>query len=154
MFVGSTGFHNDIGAFEAWTLTLRDNAPWLFYAKSSFADYPPGYFVVLWVLAKFYALLPGSAADAAHGYVMLRALVKLPAIVMDLVNAAVVFAIVRRYASQSVALLAAALLALNPAAIYVSAYWGQVDSVSWGLVLIALWCLLRASDAPEKLSRG
>jgi Gpi18-like mannosyltransferase len=151
LFIGSTGFHNDVRAFESWTLTLHDNAPWLFYAKAGFADYPPGYFVVLWVVAKIYALIPGAANDPAHDYAILRALVKLPAIAMDLVNAAVVYAIVRRYAAQSVALLAAALLALNPAAIYVSAYWGQVDSVSWGLVLIALWCLLRAGDEPEKM---
>ncbi|HEV3089005.1 MAG TPA: glycosyltransferase family 39 protein, partial [Candidatus Elarobacter sp.] len=150
LFVGSQGFHSDVDTFVAWTLTLRDNPPWMFYAKSSFADYPPGYFVVLWVLAKIYALIPGSANDGAHGYPMLHALVKLPAIAMDLVNAGVVYTIVRRYAAQGVALLAAALLALNPAAIYVSAYWGQVDSVSWGFVLIALWCLLRAGDDPRK----
>ena len=76
---------------------------------------------------------------------------KLPAIVMDLVNAGIVFAIARRYASQGVALAAAAALALNPVAIYVSAYWGQVDSVSWGFALIAVWCVLRAGDEPDKL---
>jgi dolichyl-phosphate-mannose--protein O-mannosyl transferase len=149
LFIESTGFHNDVAAFQSWTLTLRDNPPWLFYAKSGFADYPPGYFVVLWVLAKLYALFGG--ADAAHGYPVLRALVKLPAIAMDLVDAAVVYAIVRRYASQKVALLGAALLALNPAAIFVSSYWGQVDSVSWGFVLIALLLVLRAGDDPEKI---
>jgi dolichyl-phosphate-mannose--protein O-mannosyl transferase len=153
LFVGAQGFHSDVDTFVAWTLALRDNPPWLFYAKTGFADYPPGYFVVLWVLAKLYALIPGSANDGAHGYAILHAMVKLPAIAMDLVNAGVVYAIVRRYASQSVALLAAALLALNPAAIYVSAYWGQVDSVSWGFVLIALWCILRAGDDPAATTK-
>jgi Gpi18-like mannosyltransferase/predicted membrane-bound dolichyl-phosphate-mannose-protein mannosyltransferase len=146
LFIGSDGFHNDIGAFESWTMTLRDHAPWEFYAKSGFSDYPPGYFVVLWVVGKIYALIGGGD----HSYTLLRTLVKLPAIVMDLVDAAVIYAIVRRYAAQNVALLAAAALALNPAAIYVSSYWGQVDSVSWGLVLIALWCLLRVGDVPGK----
>ncbi|MDB5073288.1 MAG: phospholipid carrier-dependent glycosyltransferase [Candidatus Eremiobacteraeota bacterium] len=150
LFVGSTGFHNDIGAFESWTLTLRDNPPWLFYAKAGFADYPPGYCVLLWVLAKIYALLPGVAGDSANGWPVLRVLVKLPAIAMDLVNAYVVYRIVRRYAAENVALVASAVLALNPAAIYVSSYWGQVDSVSWGLVLIALWLVLRAGDEPDK----
>ncbi|HEY0393724.1 MAG TPA: glycosyltransferase family 39 protein [Candidatus Elarobacter sp.] len=149
LFLGSDGFHNDVGAFQAWTLTLRDNPPWNFYAKTGFADYPPGYFVVLWVLSKLYA--PFGGADAGHGYLLLRAFVKFPAIAMDLVNAAVVYAIVRRYAAERIALIGAGLLALNPAAIYVSSYWGQVDSVSWGLVLIALWLVLRAGDEPEKL---
>jgi Gpi18-like mannosyltransferase/predicted membrane-bound dolichyl-phosphate-mannose-protein mannosyltransferase len=147
LFIGSDGFHNDVEAFKSWTLTLRDNPPWQFYAKAGFSDYPPGYFVVLWVLGKIYALI--GAGD--HSYTLLRTLVKLPAIAMDLVNAAVIYAIVRRYAAQTVALLAAGALALNPAAIYVSSYWGQVDSVSWGLVLIALWSLLRAGDVPGKM---
>jgi len=145
LFINGAGFHNDVAAFESWALTLRDNPPWQFFSKVSFSEYPPGYFVILWVVAKIYALLGGDA----HAGLLLRALVKLPAIVMDLADAAVVFAIVRRYASQGVALAAAALLAFNPAAIYVSAYWGQVDSVSWGFALIAVWCVLRAGDAPD-----
>ena len=104
LFLGSTGFHNDVAAFESWTLTLRDNPPWLFYAKSGFADYPPGYFVVLWVLAKIYAVVPGLGGEASSGWPVLRVLVKLPAIAMDLVNAYVVYRIVRRYAANKVAL--------------------------------------------------
>ncbi|MBV9440100.1 MAG: phospholipid carrier-dependent glycosyltransferase [Candidatus Eremiobacteraeota bacterium] len=145
LFLGSQGFHNDVAAFESWTLTLRDNPPWAFYAKSGFADYPPGYFVVLWVLAKVYAVI--GAGD--HSYALLRLIVKLPAIAMDLVDAAVVYAIVRRFAAPRIALLGAGLLALNPAAIYTSAYWGQVDSISWGFVLVALLCVLRAGDDAE-----
>ena len=144
LFLSSTGFHNDVSSFESWTGTLRDYPTWQFYAKAGFSDYPPGYFVVLWLLAKVYALFP------AAGEPFLRALVKLPAIAMDLINAGVVYLIVRRYAAQSVALLGAALVALNPAAIYVSSYWGQVDSVSWGFVLIALWMILRSGDEPGK----
>ena len=153
LFLPSLGFHNDIAAFEAWTLTLANNPPWLFYAKTTFADYPPGYFIVLWALAALYNALGHlhliSAGDPS--FFALRILVKLPALAMDLVDAALIYAIVRRYASQTVALRAAALFAFNPATIYVSAYWGQVDSVSWGLVLLSLWLALRSSDEPAKL---
>jgi len=154
LFIGSQGFHNDLSAFESWTLTLRDNPPWVFYARTGFADYPPGYFVVLWVLAKFYgaaALLLGGN-ESSHGWALLRTFVKIPAITMDLVDSVVLYAIVRRYAAPTIALLAAGFLALNPAAIYVSSYWGQVDSVSWGLILISLWCVLRAPDDPAKMT--
>ena len=151
LFLNGTGFHNDVSAFEAWALTLRDNPPSQFFAKAGISEYPPGYFAILWVVAKIYAVLPGAAADNLHDWALLRALVKLPALAMDLINAAIVFAIARRYASQGVALLAAAALALNPVAIYVSAYWGQIDSVSWGFALVAVWCVLRAGDEPRKL---
>jgi dolichyl-phosphate-mannose--protein O-mannosyl transferase len=148
----SQGFHNDVQAFEAWTLTLKDYPPWQFYVKTTFADYPPGYFVVLWFLGRVYALL--GLVPLLHvndgTYFALRLLVKLPALVMDLVDTVLIYAIVRRYARETVALLAAALFALNPATIYVSAYWGQVDSVSWGFVLLAMWLALRAGDRPER----
>jgi len=148
----SMGFHNDVQAFEAWTLTLKDNPPWQFYTKTSFADYPPGYFVVLWFLARIYTLL--GLIPLLHvndgTYYALRLLVKLPAVVMDLVDTVLIYAIVRRYARETVALVAAGLFALNPATIYVSAYWGQVDSVSWGFVLLAMWLALRAGDEPER----
>ena len=89
LFVPSLGFHNDVAAFEAWTLSLHDHPPWEFYAHTSFADYPPGYFVVLCVLAKIYSALQAvhviSASDPS--YFGLRVLVKLPAIAMDLVDA-------------------------------------------------------------------
>ena len=39
LLLPSLGFHNDVAAFEAWTLTLKDHPPWQFYAKTSFADY-------------------------------------------------------------------------------------------------------------------
>jgi Gpi18-like mannosyltransferase len=148
----SLGFHNDIAAFEAWTLALKDNPPWQFYAKTSFADYPPGYFVVLWILGGFYGLLGTLHLIPANdsSYFALRLLVKLPALVMDMVDAVLIYAIVRRFAAERVALVAAALFALNPATIYVSAYWGQVDSVSWGFVLLSLWLALRSADDPSK----
>jgi dolichyl-phosphate-mannose--protein O-mannosyl transferase len=148
----SLGFHNDIAAFEAWTLALKDNPPWEFYAKTSFADYPPGYFVVLWVLGAFYGVLDHLhvISNTDNSYVALRLLVKIPALLMDLVDTALIFAIVRRFASERLALIAAACFALNPAAIYVSAYWGQIDSVSWGFLLLALWLALRSNDEPQK----
>jgi dolichyl-phosphate-mannose--protein O-mannosyl transferase len=152
LFLPSLGFHNDVSAFEAWTLTLKDNPPWQFYAKTSFADYPPGYFIVLWAIGAVYGTLGHlhliNVNDSS--YFALRIMVKLPALVMDLVDAALIYAIVRRYAREAVALGAAALFIFNPATIYTSAYWGQVDSVSWGFVLLTLWLALRSSDDPAK----
>jgi dolichyl-phosphate-mannose--protein O-mannosyl transferase len=152
LFLPSTGFHNDVSAFEAWTLTLKDNPPWQFYAKTSFADYPPGYFIVLWALGALYGTLGHlhliNVDDSS--YFALRIFVKLPALAMDLVDTVLIYAIVRRYAREAVALGAAALFIFNPATIYTSAYWGQVDSVSWGFVLLTLWLALRSSDDPAK----
>jgi Gpi18-like mannosyltransferase len=88
-----------------------------------------------------------------HGgtnYDLLRVFVKMPAIIMDLVSAGLIFSIVRRYASLSWALAAAALFAFDPAAIFISADWGQVDSVAGGVALGSLLLMLVA----ERRGRG
>ncbi len=114
-----------------------------FYSTVGFADYPPGYFYILAVVGHLWHLL-----FAAHdgGYAILRSLVKLPAILADLGVGALIYAIAARFASKRVALGAAALYLLNPATIYISALWGQVDSISGGLALFAIYALLRSED--------
>ena len=143
LFVGNAGFANDVQSFEAWALTLGAHPLWQFYAKAGFADYPPGYFYILWLVGHMYA--PLQHADPS--YVWLRFFIKLPAIAMDLVNTALIYAIVRRFAGDRYALGAAALYVLNPAVIFISAAWGQVDSVAGGFALCGLYMLLKADEA-------
>ncbi|MGH2489576.1 MAG: hypothetical protein ACRDFR_08170, partial [Candidatus Limnocylindria bacterium] len=52
-----SGLHNDITAFSAWALRLADVGPGEFYAPGYFADYPPGYMYVLWVLGEISRLV-------------------------------------------------------------------------------------------------
>ena len=76
--------------------------------RAGFADYPPGYFYVLAVVGQLWeTFFKGS--DGGH-YVVLRALVKLPAILADLGVGVLVYATVRRFAGAGIALGAAALL--------------------------------------------
>jgi Gpi18-like mannosyltransferase len=146
LFLPASGFHNDLQAFEAWSLTLTEHPLRDFYSSTSFADYPPGYFFVLLIIGWLYKGLVAVHAIAPDAYNILGMLAKLPAILMDTVNAWLLFVIVGRFASRQAALGAAMLYAFNPAAIYVSAFWGQVDSVSWGLVLAGITALLSSRD--------
>lgn len=144
LFIGNEGFKTDVQTFEAWALSLVGHGFGKFYGSSGFADYPPGYFYILGVVGWIWeALFKG--VDGGHD-VVLKALVKLPAIVADLGVGALVYAIVRRFAGAGLALGAAAFYLLNPAVIYNSAAWGQVDSVAGGLALCAIYCLLRSDD--------
>ncbi len=140
IFINADGFRNDVSTFESWSLTLAEHPLRDFFAKAGFADYPPGYFFVLWFVGHAYKLL--VHADPTYG--LLKIAVKLPGIVMDLADAALIFAIVRRFASIAWAFGAAALFAFNPATIFISAYWGQVDSVAAGLTLGSLLLVLDA----------
>jgi len=142
LFMGNEGFRNDVQSFEAWALTLAQHPFSQFYASTSFADYPPGYFYVLWLVGHAFALISPHQAN----YELLKYLVKLPAVVMDLVDGALVYAIVRRFAPDRWALAAAAIFVLNPAMIFISAAWGQVDSIAGGLALLAMYLLLIADE--------
>jgi dolichyl-phosphate-mannose--protein O-mannosyl transferase len=150
LFIGTAGFPNDVSAFEAWALTLADHPTYDFYAKAGFADYPPGYFYVLWICGHLYRLFVHSDPS----YDALKVVVKLPGILFDVVDTVLIYAIVRRYASTTWSFVAAACFAFNPAIIYISAYWGQVDSVPGAFTLAALYVLLGATtDSPDTKRR-
>jgi dolichyl-phosphate-mannose--protein O-mannosyl transferase/Gpi18-like mannosyltransferase len=145
-FIGNEGFKTDVQTFESWAISLAEHGYANFYGSTGFADYPPGYFYILgivgWIWEAFF-----KSTDGGH-YTVLKALVKLPAIFADLGIGVLAYAVVRRFAGAGVALGAAALYLLNPAVIYNSAAWGQVDAIAGGLALFAIYCLLRSEDDP------
>ncbi|HEY6325029.1 MAG TPA: phospholipid carrier-dependent glycosyltransferase [Candidatus Cybelea sp.] len=145
VFVNSEGFKTDISTYSAWAIALAQHGFASFYSSIGFADYPPGYFYILAAVGRFWQLF-FAAHD--HSYAVLRVLVKLPAILADLCAGGLLYAVVRRFAGVGLALGAAALYLLNPATIYVSAQWGQVDSISGALALLAIYALLRSDDEP------
>ena len=144
-FIGNEGFKVDIGTFEAWAMTLASHPLSQFYGSTSFADYPPGYFYALWLVGHVFALFSGHGSD----YALLKVLVKLPAILMDLFDGVLLYALVLRFAGERMALGAAALFLLNPATIFISAAWGQVDSVAAGFALLAIYLAIISDDRPS-----
>jgi dolichyl-phosphate-mannose-protein mannosyltransferase len=147
VFINADGFRNDVSTFEAWSLTLSEHPIRQFFANAGFADYPPGYFFVLWFIGHAYKLLVHS--DPSYG--LLKIFVKMPGIVMDVVDSWLIYAIVRRFASVAWAFAAATFFAFNPATIFISAYWGQVDSVAGGLTLGSLLLMI---DSDRKTGRA
>lgn len=144
IFITNQGFQTDISTYVAWALTLTSHGFSSFFGTVGFADYPPGYFYILAVVGEVW-----RALFAAHdsGYAVLRMLVKLPAVFADVAVAVLLYALVRRFAGVKWALGAAALYIFNPATIYISASWGQVDSIAGGLALLALYLLVK-DDRP------
>ena len=145
--IGSAGFTNDVGLFGYWATTLVAHPLSAFYTTAGFVDYPPGYLYVLSIVGLTWDAFFKNAPNAGA---ILDVLVKLPAILADLAVGALLFRLVRRYASAWWALCAAALYVLNPATIVVSAVWGQVDAISGGLALLGVYLLMRADARPER----
>ena len=143
-----SGFRIDIVDFAAWGQRLASVGPGAFYDPSVFSDYPPGYLYVLWVLGIVGKLLaPLVGQDATAG------LVKIPGILADAGVAWLLFAYGRRFLDRrftvagrtwsgaAVGLLAAGIYLFNPATIFNSAVWGQVDSVGTLVILGTLYAL-------------
>ena len=117
------GYDADIATFSAWAAHAADGLT-SFYSPGYFADYPPGYIYLLWLVGKL-RLLMGIDLDTRVFMVLL----KFPAILADCATAWLLFRLARRSWSGSASLLLAALYVFNPAVILDSSVWGQVDSV-------------------------
>ena len=134
------GERGDVATFIGWTRLLIEGGPRELYThvepfSRHVIDYPPGYAIVLGLIARFYATF--FLGSDPHE-IVLRALLKAPAILADLGLCVLAYAIVRRWGSEKNALLAAAIAAATPATWLISAYWGQVDSVPALFLLLAI----------------
>jgi dolichyl-phosphate-mannose-protein mannosyltransferase len=142
-FAGGAG---DVATFIGWThLLLAYGTHGLYTHVEPYSrhviDYPTGYPLVLTGIAHLYAPL----AQGDHHEIVLRALLKLPAILADLGLCAVTFAVVRGWGSTRDALTAAAVAAFTPATWMISAVWGQIDSIPALFLLVAIALTLRGS---------
>jgi Gpi18-like mannosyltransferase len=137
------GFYGDLRLFQLWATRLAEVGPRHFYVKGQFADYPPGYLYVLWVIGKI---------SSPPGYLLM----KLPALVADLGAAWIAGTFAARLAPASLkerlpvrGVVAAAVL-FNPAVIALSAVWGQVDVVPATAVLWSLFLLFTGRQTLQR----
>lgn len=128
------GFTVDVNCFAAWGSKMASAGPAGFYSKDYFCDYPPLYMFVLGILSAI-----GSAFDLSLNQGAGVLLLKLPAMLCDILSALVLYKVVKRHAGRGAAVAVALLYAFNPAAILNSALWGQVDSVLVLLMLLAFY---------------
>lgn len=143
-----SGFASDIGTFIAWAANLAQSGPGGFYANGQFADYPPGYLYVLWLiggLGHILAPLAGGDADSA-----ISALIKIPPIVADIAIGYVLYRLVRSWRgmrpdAERLGLIAAGIYVFNPVTWYDSAIWGQTDSIGTLVVLLSVAALIRGN---------
>lgn len=122
------GFGVDLNAFRFWAANLAEQGPFGFYERGFFIDYTPGYLYVLWLLGWLGQLLGG-----------LGDLVKVPAILADVVLAWLVHRLVLELGGgRRAALVGAAIILVNPITWFDSAVWGQVDAVGAIPLLLGL----------------
>jgi Gpi18-like mannosyltransferase len=135
--VTTKGYGPDIGTFSAWAGHAADGlAP--FYSSGYFADYPPGYIYVLWLVGKLRLLL--GLSFGAPSFLLI---LKVPAILADSATVWLLYRLAERHWSGNAAVAVAALYAFNPAVILNSAVWGQVDGCLTLFILLGVLFLER-----------
>ena len=134
------GVPTDIACFKAWAMAAAENGLSHFYSGAMFVDYPPGYIYVLGAVGLARSFL-GLAHDSA-GFLLL---VKLPAMLLDLVAAGFLLWLARKRMSLVQACAISLLYAFNPAAIHNSAVYGQVDIFLALPLVLALTLVLRGA---------
>ena len=123
LFVGASYVHSyDVEWNIMWGVELKDGF-FSAYAHVRELDYPPLYLYPLYFVGRVVSL------PSVYGYPPLRMLaIKLIPCLCDSLTCVVLFAVARKK-DQLLGLLAAALWAVNPAAIFNCACWGQTDCV-------------------------
>ena len=128
------GHSTDINCFMAWAHYLAEGGPGVFYTSEFFADYPPGYMYVLWLVGSIAKLLNLAYSSTAH-----ILLIKMPAILADLAAAYIVYRIASKRHSLPASHALMAMVAFNPAMAFISGGWGQVDQILTLLLLLVIY---------------
>ncbi len=132
------GYPADISCFRSWAIYVAERGFANFYNGEIFADYPPGYIYVLYIVGKIRLALSMSYSTTAY-----LVLVKLPPIATDIIAAHIVYLLAKRNLSTATAFFLSALYAFNPAVIVNSSLWGQVDAVFTLCILLTLMAITK-----------
>lgn len=142
----ASGAFGDLDLYVEWALTLSSVGPGEFYAKTSFADYPPGYLYVLWLIGAVSQAI--ASVTHASPAMVAGSLMKIPPILLDVLAACLLYQLARSYSAdrtraERTALTAAAIYIFNPVVWYNSAIWGQTDVAGACALLAGLIALIR-----------
>lgn len=119
-----SGHPTDISCFKAWADHVFTKGFANFYSKDYFCDYPPAYFYVLYVIGFL-----RNAFSLPFDSPLYLLLLKLPAILADILTSWIVFRLARRRFGEPASLALSLAYAFNPAILINSTAWGQVDSI-------------------------
>ena len=137
------GWHAyDMFTFSDWAWQLFEEPRNRFYAAPLEVpgDHLPGDLTIMWIMAHVTRVAVPGFDFFDNRYVLI---IKAVPIVCDLLLAVGMALVARSFGSRRQAVVVGSLVALNPAAIMISAVWGQWDSVPMALVVFAVLALIR-----------
>ncbi len=133
------GYGFDIGVYQGWARSAVQLGLAQSYIEqvggNMLPDYPPLSITMLAGFGHVYQFIFGVFDMDAMSY---RMFIKLPAIFADVIICGLLYMVIKKWKGRKAGITGAWIYALNPAAIYDSALWGQTDSIYSMLLLAAL----------------
>ena len=126
------GHNTDMSCFIGWSNAVFENGFGKFYTLDMFHDYPPGYMYVLYIVGAIEKLFGFS--DGAQ-----YALVKLPAIVCDILAGVLIYKVAKKSFQTDFQLCSRRYTFSIPQTIVNCSLWGQVDSVYTLFTLLMIY---------------
>lgn len=131
-------FPIDMTDWIAWAEHLTRVGPGSFYT-TIWSDYLPAYLYILWFLSFLHRLIPQIPYEI---------LMKIPSLLADLTLGYLIFKLVKEETeSEKCALLASSFLLFNPALVFNSSVWGQIDSFFTLLLFLSVYFLTEKKEA-------
>ncbi|MHC1749190.1 MAG: hypothetical protein AB9856_12870 [Cellulosilyticaceae bacterium] len=127
-----TGYESDMDCFKGWAIKASEGLS-KFYTTPGFADYPPGYIYILYLIGKI-----SKVFELPYSSSVFQVLIKLPAILADLWIGFYLYKIAYKRLGEKKAVVITAAYIFNPAIIINGTIWGQVDAVFTVPLIISL----------------
>ena len=121
------GFKVDMEVWQSWSERLINLGPDNFYDKNIWTNYTPGYLIFLWLL--------GIIKNNLFFEVTLKLFTNL----FDIGSATLIFLIIRKHVDNFSARLGALLYLANPAVVFNSCVWGQIDGILTFFILLSFY---------------
>ncbi len=132
------GYISDVDCFRSWSVNAFEGGLQNFYSGEFFADYPPLYIYFLGALGFIRDVAGVDAASPEFGL-----LVRLPALITDILLAAFVYSVAKKEMNGKSALFLSALILFNPAIMANNALWGQVDVIVTLFMVFTIYLLYK-----------
>lgn len=137
----------DMNCFVVWARMVYEDGFGAFYHSQGLTDYPPGYMYVLYVVGWLHHIF--SIQSMSMVSILLT---KMPAILCDLLTGYLLYRIAGKNLGSKKALWVASAYLLNPAVWFISAVWGQVDSVFTLFLVLMCYCITQKKLIPAYFS--
>lgn len=124
-----------MNSWKAWSYKLAQVGPSNFYSPNYFSDYFPGYLYILWISGSLFNLFSMPITGLLFEFFL-----KFVTSLFDIGSAFYIYKIVSRY-NKKWAYFAPILYLANPAVIFNSSVWGQIDGIFTFFLLASAYFL-------------